>query len=101
MRTRLEFQSMLEKILGSRNVYFDPPATIMMNYPAIIYSIDEFANRHANNSVYSQMIGYMITVIDKNPDSEIVKKIAKLPLSSFNRHYVSDNLHHNVFTLYY
>lgn len=101
MGTRLELQSLFETLLGSRNVYFDPPATVQMKYPAIVYSLDDFANSHANNGVYIQTTGYAVTVIDKNPDSEIVKKIAKLPLCVFDRHYVSDNLHHSVFTLYY
>lgn len=101
MGTRLELQSLLETLLGSRNVYYQPPSTIQMKYPAIVYSRDDFMNDHANNGVYAQTIGYAITVISKNPDEDVVKKIAKLPMCTFDRHYVADNLNHDVFTLYF
>lgn len=101
MGTRLELQTLLETLLGSRNVYYQPPSSLQMKYPAIVYSRDDFMNGHANNGVYTQTIGYLVTVIDKNPDSEIVGKVAKLPLCTFDRSYVSDNLNHSVFTLYF
>lgn len=101
MGTRLELQALLEDILGSRNVYYQPPASVLMKYPAIVYSRYDIENFHANNRVYGQVNAYMVTVIDKNPDSEYVKKISMLPLCAYDRHYVSDNLNHDVFTLYY
>ena len=72
-----------------------------MNYPAIVYTRKTIDNSYANNSVYKQNYAYEITVIDKNPDSEIVNKISKLPTCRFDRHFKSDNLNHDVFTLYY
>lgn len=101
MGSRLELQVLFENLLGSRNVYFQPPASVAMKYPAIVYSLDDIENSFANNGVYAQAIGYMVTVIDKNPDSEYVKKVSKLPMCSYDRHYVADNLNHDVFTLYY
>ena len=101
MASRLELQSMLESLLGSRNVYYQPPATKKIEYPAIIYSRSNIGNYHANDAVYGQTNAYMVTVIDRNPDSEFVKKVSLLPLCSFDRHYTSDNLNHDVFTLYF
>lgn len=101
MSRRRELQTLLEEILGSRNVYYQPPPSIMMRYPAIVYSRYDIENFHANNHVYAQKVAYSVTVIDKNPDSEYVKKISMLPLCSYDRHYVSDNLNHDVFTLYF
>ena len=101
MGTRLELQEKLESILGSRNVYFQPPADICMKYPAIVYSRNRIDNSHANGKVYKQDISYSVTVIDKNPDSEIVTAVSRLPMCRFDRHYKSDNLNHDVFTLYY
>ena len=40
MGTRIELQLKLEEILGSRHVYFQPPASIKMTYPAIVYELD-------------------------------------------------------------
>ena len=82
-------------------MYFQPPSSVSMKYPAIVYSLNDVVNNHANNSVYSQSIAYTVTVIDKNPDSEYVKKVSKLPLCSFDRHYTANNLNHDVYTLYF
>lgn len=101
MATRVDLQNVLEELLGSRNVYYQPPESLKMNYPAIVYARKTIDNSYANNSVYKQNYAYKITVIDKNPDSEIVNKISKLPTCRFDRHFKSDNLNHDVFTLYY
>lgn len=101
MGSRLELQTLLEEILGSSNVYYQPPESVKMSYPAIVYSLKNMKNNFANNSVYTQYTDYEIIVIDKDPDSEIVSKISKLPLCMFDRTYVSDNLNHTVFTLSY
>ena len=101
MPDRLELHEFLCKMLGSRNVYFDPPESVKMLYPAIVYKLSNIRNRFADNKVYAQGTSYVITVIDKNPDSDIVKNISKLPQCGYDRSFVSDNLHHTVFTLSY
>ena len=101
MPSRIELQTMLEELLGSRNVYFQPPASIFMQYPAIVYSRSKIENEFANDLVYKRAIAYEVVVIDKDPDSEIVEKVSFLPLCSHDRHYTADNLNHDVFTLYY
>ena len=75
MASRLKLQTELEELLGTKNVYYSPPASLKMQYPAIVYSRSDIDNAHANNSVYKQEYPYEITVIDRNPDSEIVKKV--------------------------
>ena len=100
MDKRLELHETFCEILGSRNVYFQPPESIKLKYPAIVYSRKDFGQIHANNGVYNHYPCYEVTVIDKNPDSEIVNKVALLPLCSYNRHFATDNLNHDVFTLY-
>lgn len=101
MGSRLELQTLLEGILGSRNVYFQPPASIRMNYPAIVYSRSDIVNTHANNAVYAQTKAYEVVVIDFDPESQIVDKVSKLPMCMFDRHYTVDNLNHDVFVLYF
>ena len=101
MASRLDLDALLIELLGSENVYYQPPASVKMKYPAIVYSLEDIENVHSNNSVYKQNIAYQITVIDKDPDSEIAKKVSKLPMCRFNRHFTSDNLNHDVFILYY
>ena len=72
-----------------------------MKYPAIVYSRKDIENDFANNSVYAQRHLYQVTVIDGNPDSEIVEKVSRLPTCKYDRNFKSDNLNHDVFTLYF
>ena len=101
MGNRLDLQAMLEELLGSRNVYFQPPSSVKMQYPAIVYSRSGINNNHADDSVYRQSLEYEVIVIDRDPDSEIVMKVSQLSCCSFDRHYTADKLNHDVFTLIY
>ena len=101
MDNRLNLQKALEELIGSRTVYFQPPSSLRMSYPAIAYSRTNIENSYANNTPYIQGVAYKLVVIDENPDSDIVKKVSKLPMCKFNSHYVSDNLNHDAFTIYY
>lgn len=94
-----ELQLQFEQLLESRNVYYNPPASVRMSYPAIVFKRSKITNRFANNLVYKQSHGYEVTVITEDPDDPIIEKISKLPECSFDRNFVSDNLYHNVFTL--
>lgn len=101
MNSRLDLHEKLVEILGSRNVYFQPPESIKINYPAIIYERSDIRNRIADNDVYTQSHHYRITVVDKNPESDVVNKLSLLARIRFERHYVSDGLNHDTFNLYY
>lgn len=101
MDSRLELHEILCDVLGSRHVYFQPPSSVKMVYPAIVYSRNSISNDFANNLVYKQSLGYTVTVIDEDPDSDVVEKISRLPMCRFDRHFTSDNLNHDVFTIYY
>ena len=100
-KSREELHEKLVDILGSRNVYFQPPETIKLKYPCIIYERTYIRTTKADNIDFFKNKEYMVTVIDKDPDSEIPEKLLALPYCSFNRHFVVDNLNHDIFTLYY
>lgn len=101
MPSRLELQTVFEELLGSQNVYFQPPASVKMNYPAIVYGLEDIENSFADDGVYLSQRKYSVTVIDKDPDSEIVGKVAALPTCQYNRHFEAENLNHDVFILYF
>jgi hypothetical protein len=99
---RVQLQTLLEEILGSRNVYFQPPETVKMNYPCIVYSRGYIERTlYADDIPYQHKVRYDVLVIDKNPDSEILDKIASLPMCIFQRSYTKDNLNHDLYNLYY
>ena len=99
MGQRLDLQTLLEALLGSGNVYFQPPPGFMMSYPAITYERSNIRSNHADNNPYKLVKEYTITVIDANPDSIIPDKVANLPRCDFDRHFKSDNLNHDVFNI--
>lgn len=101
MNRRLELHTILVDILGSRYVYFQPPESIKLNYPCIVYARSSADSKYADNRLYLHKKKYTVTVIEKNPDSAIPDKIAQLPLCKFDRHFASSNLNHDVYTLYY
>lgn len=101
MASRFELQLLLEDLLGSENVYYQPPESLKMNYPAIVYSKSNIRSRFANDAGYSHLKSYSITVIDKMPDNSVIDKLMRLPYCSYDRQYKSDNLNHDVLTLYF
>ena len=101
MSKRLELHEELVGILGSRSVYFQPPETVKMTYPCIVYGRSLSATLHADNRPYISKQGYSVKLIDKNPDSPIFDKLKSMSGIRFDRHYNADNLNHDVFTLYY
>ena len=101
MASRLELHSKLVELFGSKNVYYQPPESIKMEYPAIKYSKIIIRNLYANNIPYKQSTGYQIIVIDNKPDNPVIKKLLALPMCNYDRNYISDNLNHDVLTLYY
>lgn len=101
MDKRQDLQKLLEEIFESPNVYYQPPASVKMNYPAIVFEKAKITQQTANNKAYLRRRSYDLTVIDKKPDNPVIDKLLDLPYCSFNRHYVSDGLNHDVLTLYY
>lgn len=101
MADRLELHSVLQELLGSSNVYYQPPESIKMQYDAIRYSKKTIDSKYANDRTYSMIDCYEIIVISRLPDNPVIKKLLSLPYCSYDRHYVADNLHHDVLTIYW
>lgn len=101
MAQRLELQTLLVALLESDHVYFQPPPTVKMKYPCIIYKRDRVVAEFADNKPYKNKKRYQVTVVDPNPDSAIPEKVAALPLCSYDRFYTADNLNHDVFNLFF
>jgi hypothetical protein len=101
MGQRLDLQTLLETLLGSENVYFQPPSGHVMQYPCIRYERTNIRSASADNSPYKLTKEYTIAVIDADPDSLIPDKIARLPQSIFDRGYAANNLNHSIFNVLY
>lgn len=99
---RYELQEEFEKLDRVTTVKFQPSASIKLTYPCILYSLRRLYTRMADDMPYIGKDEYTVTVVDRDPDSQIAKEIIKkFRYASFDRRYVADNLYHDVITLYY
>lgn len=97
---RLALQEKLEEILGSRHVYFQPPASISMQYPCFVYSFKDYYTLYSDNVKYLTQDRYSITLITKEAFPEqTIEAIEAMPYTKFDRYYVADNLHHFSYTI--
>ena len=99
MAPRLKLQELLESILGSEEVYFQPGSYVTMGYPCIVYNVDGLDTQWADNLAYKQDVEYQVVIIDRDPDNETWREVGRLPKSSFQRSEIVDNLNHYYFNL--
>ena len=99
---RLALHAKLCELLGSRNVYFQPPESVRMKYPAIRYNLTSGDTKYADNGVYNHQRRFEVTVIEKNPDIPWDERMLNaFQYCSFERMYAAENLNHWQFSLYY
>ena len=51
-----------------KNVYFQPPESVKLSYPCIIYKRSAGDTRFADNKKYSYTAGYDVVVVEMDPD---------------------------------
>jgi hypothetical protein len=101
MAPRLALQQLLEDTLESTNVYFQPPPNVSMAYPCIVYGREYGVTQFADNDPYRFTKRYQVTYIDRDPDSEVLDKLAMLRMCTFIRSYAANGLNHDIFTIYF
>lgn len=100
-RSRLDFDRFIKSKINVEHVYFQPPSTVRMEYPAILYNLADIKNIHADNLHYQHFKAYQLMLITSNPDDPNIDIIAGLPMCQFDRWYAADNLNHYVYTIFY
>lgn len=102
MASRQKLHEELTDILGNGNCYFQPPESVKLKYPCIIYSSDTIDTQYADDHSYILVVRYDVTFITKNPDSEVPFNLLRhFEQIKSDRNFTSDNLHHYTFNLYY
>ena len=99
MAPRLQLHEILKTF--TNNVYFQPPENVLIQYPCIVYERDFRNTKFADNRPYKSEKRYAVTVIDRDPDSDIPDKVAELPKSTFNRNFRADGLNHDVYEVFF
>ena len=101
MCRRLKIKSKLKTIIGNNNVYFQPPENLKMNYPAIVYSLNDIDVKYSDNNPYIIKNGYQVIVINKDPDNDTIYKIVQELNGKLKTKYTTNNLNHDVFNIFY
>lgn len=99
MARRPELQAIFKQIVD--NVYFQPPTNVQLIYPCIIYERARMDIKYADDYPYKHTKRYKVTVISRNPDDSLVDEVATLPMCSHDSFFTSDNLNHDIFTIYF
>ena len=100
---RIEFDNLLKAILGSNNVYFQPPESKKLEYPCIVYNIASHDVEYADDGLYQLRHKYIVRYIayPKDYDGPMKEKIAKILKVPMNQVYSSNGLYHCVFEKIY
>ena len=103
---QIKFDGLLREVLqetvGVVNIYYEPPNGFQIKYPCIIYEKDTSDHKYADNYVYRFVQAYQVKYISKKPDNEVVAALQrKFQNCKYGRHFVMDNLHHDVVIIYY
>ena len=103
MRTWSELHDILQEIIGINNkVYYQPPENVQMKYPCIVFERSNALNQYADNNPYIKTKRYMIKLITRTADNdEFVDQIMELPMCTYDRRFIIDNLVHDVFNIYF
>lgn len=100
-KTRPEFHEFLIDISGCENAYFQPPASLKLKYPCLIYLLSGNGELIADDDIYHLKKEYQVIVVDRDPDSAIADRFIFNRRFKFQRSYQSDGLNHFVFTIKY
>ena len=98
---RLDLHDILLSIMTNGNVYHQPPESVKLKFPCIVYERARGVTVHADNLPYTQKMRYTITLIDKKSVSDYLEPLMQLPYCTYDRHFTSDDLNHDVFTIYF
>ena len=103
MRTWNELQEILQEIMGDDGkAYFQPPENLKLKYPCIVFDRSGARVANADNLPYRITKSYTITLITRSADNDkYLDKLLQLPMSSFDREFISDGLVHEVFSIYF
>ena len=109
MGSRRDLNNELKILLGTdqfhgdkTRCWFQPPESIKMEYPCIVYKREKPDVLRANNRLYHRTNHYGLTYMTFDPDDPLIEKIEDhFPMCSLERGYTHDGLNHYYYDLYY
>ena len=102
MGTTLDLQNELKELLGSDNVYFQPPTNLRMQFPCFVFSRGSGKQTFSDNKTHQFTKRYTVTHIGYDPDPDIIEAVVRhFQMCTYDQHFVKDNLQHDTFSLYW
>lgn len=107
MEKQLKWEQLRDQLYlvnNTKNVYYNPPSSIRMNFPCFRFELNNIDVKHADNKAYARKPRWAVTYISRNlEDIEVVSKqmLDIFPYCNFDTSFRADNLEHAVFNLYF
>lgn len=103
MKKWTELQEILQGIIGDKGkAYFQPPESMKLKYPCIVFDRTNALTNYADNKPYQITKRYTITLMTKTADNdEFVDQLLQLPMCTYDRQFINDNIVHDVFNIYF
>ena len=103
MKTWSELQEILQAVMGDDGkAYYQPPENLKLKYPCIVFERTNALTDYADNKPYHITKRYTVTLITKTSDNDkYVDQLLALPMCSYDRQFINENLIHDVFTIYF
>lgn len=105
LNRRITFDKKLRQILQDNgldvNIYFEPPRSISVKTPNILYKLDRSKPIYGDNKAYVDIAEYTVIFRTKEPCCIIHNDLLKLGQSSFVSKYTKDGLNHYQYKIYY
>ena len=99
-----ELRDQLYLVNNTKNVYYNPPSSIKMEFPCFRFELNNVDVKHADNKAYARKKRWAVTYISRNvEDIEIVSEqmFDIFQYCNFDTSFRADNLNHAVFNLYF
>ena len=102
MLKRVDIQEKFKFLLGSNNVYYQPPANLKMKYPAIVYSLDGLDVKRFDNTKLINKNCFSVTHIYRNESENLVETMLKnFEYISFDNRSIVDGIYNDHYTIYW
>lgn len=102
MLKRVDIQEKFKFLLGSNNVYYQPPANLKMKYPAIVYSLDGLDVKRFDNIRLINKNCFSVTHIYRNESENLVEAMLKnFEYISFDNRSIVDGIYNDHYTIYW
>ena len=102
MLKRVDIQEKFKFLLGSNNVYYQPPANLRMKYPAIVYSLDGLDVKRFDNTRLINKNCFSVTHIYRNESENLVETMLKnFEYISFDNRSIVDGIYNDHYTIYW